>query len=118
MNSLNKEFDLTGRNIIVTGAGGLLGSVFSDALSEAGAQVYLIDKNERKLKKSFKSLRNHGYKPVNFTCDVTSPEEIDKVVGEIHNLGSIDGLVNSAAIDPKVDAISVAEAGDNGWFTT
>ena len=56
-----KLFDLTGRNIIVTGSSGILGSQYADTLSQAGANVILVDINgknnnlEKTLRKKYKT---------------------------------------------------------------
>ena len=49
-NKISKLFDLTGRNIILTGSAGLLGSQYAYTLSEAGANVILVDLNEKENK--------------------------------------------------------------------
>lgn len=57
--SISKLFNLKGRNIIITGSAGRLGSQFAKILSEAGANTILVDINEKKilhLKKNYKIL--------------------------------------------------------------
>ena len=48
---ISKLFDLEGRNIVITGASGLLGSQYANILSSAGANIILLDidtgKNEK-----------------------------------------------------------------------
>ena len=46
-NKISSLFDLTDKNIVITGSAGLLGSQYAYTLSEAGANVILIDVNER-----------------------------------------------------------------------
>ena len=43
-------FDLTGRTIVITGAGGLMGRQFAQSLSEFGANLILLDINETSIK--------------------------------------------------------------------
>ena len=55
-----KLFDLTDRNIIITGSSGTLGSQYADTLSQTGANVILIDINknnnlDRTLRKKYKT---------------------------------------------------------------
>ena len=56
-----KLFDLTGRNIIVTGSSGTLGSQYADTLSQVGANVILVDINnennnlDKTLRKKYKT---------------------------------------------------------------
>ena len=49
-NSVNKLFDIKNQNIILTGSSGMLGTQFSHFMSEAGANVILVDINEKKNK--------------------------------------------------------------------
>ena len=46
-NKISSLFDLTDKNIVITGSAGLLGSQYAYTLSEAGANVILIDVNKR-----------------------------------------------------------------------
>ena len=45
------EVDLTGRTVVVTGAGGVLCSSFSKVLAQCGAKVALLDINKEAAKK-------------------------------------------------------------------
>ena len=47
-NFILKLFDLKNQNIIITGSAGRLGSQFATTLSEAGANVILVDINKKK----------------------------------------------------------------------
>ena len=44
---------LTSKNVLITGAAGLLGNQFCNALVKAGAKCYLIDIN-KKIRKSYR----------------------------------------------------------------
>ena len=47
MNKLLKKYNLKNKNIIITGAAGLLGKQFALALLESGARVIMTDVNEK-----------------------------------------------------------------------
>ena len=56
--NIKKIFDFSNKTIIVTGASGLLGTQFSDALSQTGANLVLGDikiNNCRKLEKELRT---------------------------------------------------------------
>ena len=38
--------DLTGKTVVITGAGGVLGGMFAKALAQAGGKVALLDLNQ------------------------------------------------------------------------
>lgn len=55
--------DLTGRTAVVTGAGGVLCSMFAQALAQCGASVALLDKNEdaaQKVAGFYRGIRRPG----------------------------------------------------------
>lgn len=100
------EFDLTGKNIIVTGAYGLIGKEICDAFSSAGANVIISDiVNEEILKNYARKLsQKYSTKNMGIFLDITDLESIKSGVENILNhYNSIDVLVNNAAIDAKFD---------------
>jgi NAD(P)-dependent dehydrogenase (short-subunit alcohol dehydrogenase family) len=99
----SKLFDIDNKNIILTGSAGLLGSHYADFLSSNGANMILIDINEKqntKLEKSILSKYNtnaHAY-----TCDLTSIQEIKSLKKSIlKDFKTIDVLINNAAYTTK-----------------
>ncbi len=90
-------FDFTGKRIIVTGATSGIGKATAIRLSEQGAQVYLLGRNESKLKGTMDVLSGsgHGYYVKDFS-EVGGYKDIyDNIVWDGHK---IDGLVYCAGI--------------------
>ena len=116
MNYLEQVFGLQDRRIVVTGAGGLLGTVFSHALGRAGAELVLIDKDKNALELCGTKLNSIDASPELIVCDLTNYENVYTIINDIGQRGPIDGLVNSAAIDPKADRKDL-ESSNAGWFT-
>ena len=48
MNNSQKIFDIKGKTIVLTGSAGRVGSRFAHTLSNAGANVILVDKETKK----------------------------------------------------------------------
>ncbi len=93
----NELFSLKGKIAVVTGALGLLGKNHCIALSEAGANVIVVDVNESECKKFADSLQA---KSLGIVCDVTNPDSIKKLRDSILNeFEKIDVLINNAAIN-------------------
>jgi len=103
MKYLESEFSLEGRRIIVTGAGGLLGSSFSISLGRAGAELHLLDIDSDALAKLKSNLSSEATKASYYEADITDKVQVTSVIDSIAESGSINGLVNSAALDPKFD---------------
>ncbi len=53
--------DLTGKTVVITGAGGVLGGMFAKALAQAGGKVALLDLNQEAAEKAAKEISEEGY---------------------------------------------------------
>jgi len=114
---IQEKFDLHGKTAIVTGGSGLLGAEFCRTLAEAGANVVVADIAEDAAQKTAQALAESGYGAASFGLDVTRKESAEAMVAETLRLfGSLDILVNSAALDPKFDADAVAKGITPGAF--
>jgi 2-deoxy-D-gluconate 3-dehydrogenase len=97
-------FDLHDRRAIVTGGGGFLGRVFAAALLDLGAEVHLVDLDAAALADAVAVLGAERANDVHaHGCDITDERAVDDTVTTIAAGGSVDVLVNSAAVDPKVE---------------
>ncbi len=95
-----KEFDLTGRVAIVTGALGLIGQNHCVALSEAGAHVVVVDLNGQKSQAFAEELSKTGPCAMGIGLDITDKAVVEQSKIDILNeFGRIDILVNNAAIN-------------------
>lgn len=101
-------FNLEGRVVIVTGAAGLLGKMHAEAIAAFGGHPVLIDLS-KKLVVEVADQLNEKYqvKASGFEVDITDERavrESAELIIEIY--GKIDGLVNNAANNPKVEESS------------
>ncbi len=88
------QIDLTGKVAAITGAGGVLMSVFAEALAECGAKVALLDINEEATNAVAKKIGKNAL-PVPTNClDKQSIEAAYKTVTE--TFGKVDILINGA----------------------
>lgn len=94
-----KCFDLTGEVAIVTGASKGLGEGFAKALAKSGADVFLIARNENRLKKVAEDIRKIGRKCKYAIADISDENSIKEAADKAYNYyGKIDILVNNAAL--------------------
>lgn len=102
-------FTLKGKVVIVTGASGLLGREHVDAIAQAGGIPVLLDLNQKILDEQVADLNlKFGIQTKGYSVDITNEEMICANSKQILNdFGKIDGLVNNAANNPKVEDSAV-----------
>lgn len=89
--------DLTGKHVVVTGASSGLGKETCILLSQLGAKVSLIARNEIKLNETLSNMTKDSHKI--FMFDVRNIEDIERLVNNIVDTnGKIDGFVHAAGI--------------------
>ena len=116
MTTVLDKFNLTGKTALVTGGAGLLGWEFCLALAQAGAKVAVVDVNKAAAQKVSDDLTGKGYTALAVPTDITDPDAVQAMRAAILDAyGSLDILVNSAALDPKFDPVH-AEPGASGAF--
>jgi len=90
-------FSVKDKVIVVTGATGILGHSFINALAQEGATVGVLGRNEKIAKQRVKDIIGNGGKAIALIADVTHEEQLVAVKELILNeFGKIDGLVNAA----------------------
>jgi NAD(P)-dependent dehydrogenase (short-subunit alcohol dehydrogenase family) len=98
-------FSLEGKNIIVTGASGLLGREHVKAIISAGGTPILLDLNQEILDiQVFELNKINNTTILGYAVDITDEKQVKKNCAEIiKKYGKIEGLVNNAANNPKVE---------------
>lgn len=98
--------NLANEVIVLTGANGLLGRELTNALLKQGAKVAAIDVNYDGFDLEFKNIAEDRLKK--FKTDITNDGELEKCLEQIFNhFKRIDGLINNAAINPKVEGAQI-----------
>lgn len=91
------KVDLTGKNAVVTGGGGVLCSAFSKALAECGASVAILDLNEEKAKEVASEINSSGGKAIGIGANVLSKESLIEAKKKANDFfGEADILLNGA----------------------
>ena len=90
------SFDLSGKNILVTGASSGIGRAIAIAAAEAGAFVVLVARNEERLRETATAC---GEKCAVEPCDLMDLDKLPRfVMGLARKFGPFSGLVHSAGI--------------------
>jgi len=106
------DFGLDDKTVLVTGAGGRIGSEDCRILGEEGATIVAMDVDEEALSELEDDLDDVDLHPV--VCDLTDRDQVESTVEKIRNdVGAINILVNNAGL---VDAVGkVEEYDDELW---
>ncbi|MFC1670697.1 SDR family oxidoreductase [Spirochaetota bacterium] len=91
--------DLTGKNIVVTGAAMGIGKHICSFLAKEKANLAIIDINRAKLNVVEKELSSHDIKVKSYICDISKRTDIEstgkKIIKDFKN---IDILINNAGV--------------------
>ena len=102
---LNNLFNLDGKVIVITGATGLLGRKHAEAVAAYGGHPILLDLSVDAVTSLSDDLnKQFGANASGYQVDITDEARIDENVQQLlDKYGRIDGLVNNAANNPKVE---------------
>ena len=118
MTTIMDKFSLAGRTALVTGGAGLLGRQFTQALGEAGAKVVVADLDFSQAEAHAGKLVDAGIDALPVQVNVTDPASTSGMVASaVNHFGSLDVIVNSAALDPKFDPDNVDAQSGNAFET-
>lgn len=95
---MTEQFSVSDRTVLVTGAGGGIGSAIANAFRKGGANVVATDTNLENLRDTLIRLPyGNGILPM--AMDVAREEDVAKVLDEVvRHFGRLDVLVNNAGI--------------------
>ena len=102
---LNEIFRLDEKVIVITGAAGLLGRKHAEAIACYGGTPILLDLIKEEVDELAATLNEkYNGNSIGFAVDITNELAIEENVSQlIERFGKIDGLVNNAANNPKVE---------------
>lgn len=106
MNSdLNNLFRLDGKVVVITGAAGLLGKKHAEAVAAYGGHPVLLDLSQKVVDDFARQLNEqYGVQVNGYAVDITNEDQVEQNAEQlIERYGKVDGLVNNAANNPKVE---------------
>lgn len=91
------DFTLNGEVAVITGAGAGIGRAIAETFAAAGAAVMVSDYNPDTANEVAKEINDNGGKAVAIACDVTSEDDLSRLVNEtVKQLGKLSILVSNA----------------------
>ena len=94
------KIELNGKTAIIVGGSGGLGEAMAHTLSEAGAAIALVGRNQSKLDKVAGDLKAKGGTVESFTADMTSESDVARLAKDVNaKFKNPQILINSAGIN-------------------
>lgn len=91
------EIDLKDKVVVITGAGGILCSMFAKAIAECGAKVALLDRNLEAAQNYANEIVKEGHIAKAYEVDVLNKESLEAAHTQIvSDFGTCDILINGA----------------------
>jgi len=90
---MNDIYSLSGKTILITGASSGIGRQTAITLSEAGAQLVITGRDEKRLNDTFISLKGDGH--LQLMCDLTNIKDREDMVSKLPKL---NGIVHAAGV--------------------
>jgi NAD(P)-dependent dehydrogenase (short-subunit alcohol dehydrogenase family) len=107
--SLAELVSLKGRRALITGSAAGIGKAMAARLAEAGADLVLVDIDEKKLTEATGDLKQWGVDVAIYKVDLAKKPEIDALWNALKG-SEPDTLVNNAGIYPFRDFLELDEA--------
>jgi NAD(P)-dependent dehydrogenase (short-subunit alcohol dehydrogenase family) len=97
---------LNGKTALITGASKGLGKAMALALSQAGATIALVSRDETKLQAVKQEIEDSGGRADVFIADVKDEQQVERLEAEVSKrLGKVQILVNNAGINLRKNLI-------------
>jgi NAD(P)-dependent dehydrogenase (short-subunit alcohol dehydrogenase family) len=105
------KVDLSGKTAVIVGASGGLGEAMAHALSEAGAAIALVARNQKKLDAIAEALAKKGGTAASFTADLTKEDDVAKMAEAVNKrFPRPQILINSAGINIRKNLVDFTVA--------
>lgn len=107
--------DLSGRLVVVTGAGRGLGLSIARDVVASGGRVAIVDRDGERLASAFAALGGGGSAVMSIEADISDESSVDAMADLISDLGPVWGLVNNAALADGVGGLPFDEISVANW---
>lgn len=104
------EVRLEGKTAVITGAANGIGWAIAETFAREGAKLVLADVRGEELERVAASLREQGHDAVGMSVNVTSREQVERLMQETVRMhGRIDIVVNNAGILADAQLVKMTE---------
>lgn len=107
---LNKLFNISGKVVAITGAGGHLCSAIAIGMAKAGAKIVAMDIRTHKLNSVAQETERAGSECLCLEIDVTQKTQFEKTLSKaLKQFGKVDVLINGSGINSPSPVMEISE---------
>ena len=111
---MKSAYDVSGKNVVITGGNRGIGRGITQAFAESGANVAILCRNIESGKEAVAEISKLGGKHAAFRCDISDYNEVKAAAAEVFKFfENVDVLVNDAGVATTTPFLS--ENGLNEW---
>ena len=111
---MTKAYDVSGKNVVITGGNRGIGRGITQAFAESGANVAILCRNLESGKAAVAEIEKLGGKYAAFRCDVSVYDEVKAAAEEVFKFfDNVDVLINDAGVATTTPFLS--EGGLDEW---
>jgi 3-oxoacyl-[acyl-carrier protein] reductase len=112
--NMKNAFDVSGRNVVVTGGNRGIGKGISFAFAQSGANVVILCRNHESGLAVVEEIKQYGGRHACFKCDISDINSVKAAAKEVFNFfDHVDVLINNAGVATTVPFLS--EEGLSEW---
>ncbi|MBT6113664.1 MAG: SDR family oxidoreductase [Candidatus Marinimicrobia bacterium] len=102
LKTVKQQLSLTGKNVVITGGAGFLGSHFAEGVAEMGGVPILVDLDKNNTEKATNLLIKKGHSAFGYSLDICNQKQVkDTFLSIVYDHSQIDCLINGAAFAMK-----------------
>jgi Tropinone reductase 1 len=106
-----RQWDLEGKQALVTGATKGIGRAVAEEFLSLGAEVFVVARNQLKIKAFIEETRQSGYKTYGLAADISKTSGRQKIFTKIEKLWDhLDILVNNVGMNIRKKAVEYTVA--------
>lgn len=103
-------FSLHNKVAVVVGGSGTLGTVFCQALGQAGARIVIAGRSEERAAQAAQKLADQGIEAMGVAADTTSKKQLEQAAETIVNTyGRVDIVVNAPGVNSATPFFDISE---------
>ena len=115
ISELKGAYDVSGKNVVVTGGNRGIGRGIAEAFAEGGANVVILCRDADSGKQAVAELDKFGGKNEAFQCDISDYDSVKAAAAEVFRFfPNVDVLVNNSGVATTTPFLS--ENGLNEWL--